>query len=83
MNQVESIIVYRNPLEKMVWEGFMGGQFFPAIAAVVAFFIVFIITNNLLNRFHRPKAWNSPFNGYMAIGVAAVAAVAVGWVFWI
>jgi uncharacterized membrane protein len=83
MNQVESIIVYRNPLEKMLWEGFMGGQFFPAIAAVVTFFIVLLITFNLLNRFRPQKRWNSPVNGYTAMGVAAVAAVAVGWVFWI
>lgn len=48
---MESIIVYRNPLEAMMWEKLMDGSFFPIIVGVVVFFMLFIFNNFLIDRF--------------------------------
>lgn len=83
MNSTQSIIVYRNPMEQAFWETVMNGQFFPVIAAIIVFFVVLLTAHNLLERFNRPRAWNSPVNGYVSLALGAVAAVVVGWMLWI
>lgn len=47
---MQSVIVYRNPLEAMMWEGLMNGSFFPVIVGVVVFFCVFLLFNKILNK---------------------------------
>ena len=41
MNTTQSIIVYRNPLEQMFWEGGGSAYVWPVLVGVFAFFLVF------------------------------------------
>lgn len=41
MSATQSIIVYRNPLEQMFWEGAMAGNLWPVIVGIFVFFLVF------------------------------------------
>ena len=45
---MQSIIVYRNPLEAAMWETIMSGSFFPVIVGVVVFFAVFLAANTFI-----------------------------------
>lgn len=83
INQTQSIIVYRNPLEQAFWEGTLSGQLFPVIAAVIVFFVVMMVAHNLLDRYHRPRPWNSSANGYIAMTFGAISALATCWLLWI
>lgn len=51
MNGVGEIIVYRNPVEKMVWDGVMNGNFMPIVFGMVAFFIIFLVSYKLLEKY--------------------------------
>lgn len=42
---MQSIIVYRNPLEAMFWENFDGAAVFPVIAGIVVFFVALLVLN--------------------------------------
>lgn len=53
---MQSIIVYRNPLEAAMWETIMSGSFFPVIVGVIVFFAVFIAANAYI--VERYFAWN-------------------------
>lgn len=44
----QSIIVYRNPVEQMMWEGVMSGTFFPIIVGVVFFFAMFLTIDKFI-----------------------------------
>lgn len=50
MSNIQSVIVYRNPMEAALWELLMSGGFFAVIVGVIAFFAVFMFFNALLAR---------------------------------
>lgn len=67
---MQSIIVYRNPLEAAMWETIMSGSFFPVIVGVIAFFAVFITANAYI--VERYFAWPDrkvPTNVALAVSV--------------
>ena len=78
MNQTQSIIVYRNPLEQQMWENLMNGNLFPIIAGAVVFFAVFLITNGVLSKFV-PGAWRKAWVSYVALGLGTFSAFFVAY----
>lgn len=72
----DSIIVYRNPMEKAMWEGMQNGGFGFIVLFVVAFFIGFGITYFIISKFVRGADFNrwssgvSIFVGFMCAGMA-------------
>lgn len=72
----QSIIVYRNPLEQMMWEGAMSGAFFPIIVGVVFFFVVFLtIDKFIVKKYFGWRSRGTPTN--MALAVSAAAGIAL------
>lgn len=45
---MQSIIVYRNPAEAMIWESLMDGSAWPFIAAALSFLVTAIIIYQLI-----------------------------------
>lgn len=88
---MQQIIVYSSPAEAAIWNALSGAEAFPVMLAIVAFFIVFLSTNHMMenmarkSRLRRGKAL--AFMGYnnstIALVVGAVAGIFVGWFFWI
>lgn len=72
---MQSVIVYRNPLEAMMWEGLMNGSFFPIIVGVVVFFCVFLLFNKILNK-GRSIGKTAARNTYISVLIGAVAGIA-------
>lgn len=72
---MQSVIVYRNPLEAMMWEGLMNGSFFPIIVGVVVFFCVFLLLNKILNK-GRVIGKTVARNTNISLFIGAVAGVA-------
>jgi hypothetical protein len=68
----DSIIVYRNPMEKMIWEG---GYLFPilvfAIVMGVSFFGIYKFLEYIFN-----KRWNQPV---WFLWVSGVGSFLCGW----
>jgi hypothetical protein len=72
---MQSIIVYRNPLEAAMWEGFMSGSFFPIIVGVIVFFAVFLAANRFI--VERYWGWNSrDVPTYVALAISAAIGIA-------
>ena len=73
---MQSIIVYRNPIEAAFWEGVTNGSFFPVICGVVVFFAVFLTIHvQVVERFcHNRQAWPSYLNLFVSgcIGCAII-----------
>lgn len=72
----QSIIVYRNPYEQMMWEGIMSGAFFPIIVGVVFFFAMFLT----IDRFIVKKYFGWRERGTLtaiALAVSAAAGIAL------
>lgn len=75
---MQSIIVYRNPLEAAFWESMSGGQLFPIMVGIVAFFAVFLLAQKLIvDRFYRWGNNGTPTN--INLFASAVIAVFVCW----
>ena len=54
----ESIIVYRSPLEKALWEGTLfGDNTFPIMIAAVGFLAGFVAVNWVMDKF----VWKTPY----------------------
>ena len=70
------VIVYRNPLEALLWSGLMNGAFFPVLVGIVAFFFVFSAINHALNR-GRTIGKKAGRNTNIALGVGAIIGLAV------
>lgn len=82
----DSIIVYRNPLEKALWEGIMSGN-----GNILLFIIVFIVvallswvmtyhaTIWIANRMGIREYKASPFCGILATIIAGVLAFWIGY----
>ena len=47
---MNSIIVYRNPIEAMLWEGLMSGNLFPIYAGLFVFLASIIITHTFAQK---------------------------------
>lgn len=71
---MQSIIVYRNPLEAMLWEGLMNGSFFPLIVGIVVFFFVLLLSNKILNKVR--TTGNRARNTDISFLIGAVAGIA-------
>lgn len=55
---MDSIIVYRNPMEKAFWEG---GYPFPMMLFIVVMAVSFFLTYKLLEKlFNGGRGWNQP-----------------------
>lgn len=68
---MQSIIVYRNPLEAMLWQGFMDGSFFPIIVGVVVFFAVLLTINKVVvERYFGWSRRGTPTNVNLAVSAA-------------
>jgi len=72
---MQEIIIYRNPVEAVMWNAIMDGSFFPVIAGVVVFFCVFLAANQLLNK-GRSYGKNVPRNTNIALVIGVVAGIA-------
>lgn len=90
MSNTQSIIVYRNPLEQQFWEGSaFGGNLFPVMVGVVAFFIFFLSLNRLLcyvfrnTRLFARSRSSDKVAAYAAIAVAAGLAIVVSSIMWV
>lgn len=78
MNQTQSIIVYRNPMEQAFWEGLMNSSaIMPIMFGIVAFFVSFLILNSLLVRVFRASKIRAWHNGYDRATTAALTLAAV------
>jgi len=62
MNQTQSIIVYRNPLEQAFWEGTMSGGFPLLCAIIIACCVTVAVCSVWDNIFQRMTALNKPAN---------------------
>ena len=90
---MQSIIVYRNPLEAAMWEGIMSsGALWPVMVGVAVFFAVFLIADRLIVRrwfgAHHYRVRNVPYYKWNAVckvatnvnlAVSALAGVFVVW----
>jgi|TARA_R110000782_G_scaffold11744_7_gene35530 hypothetical protein len=73
----DSIIAYRNPMEKALWEGLSDGSFFPIIAGVIVFFAVFLLINTfIVDKFFGRYSAVRLQATYVALAVGAGAAIA-------
>jgi len=76
---MQSIIVYRNPLEAAIWEGMSNGNFFPFIVATFVCVFAVILYSEIETKIYRKlnKRNNS------STGVVIVAALSyIGTVYW-
>lgn len=79
---MQSIIVYRNPMEAAFWEMMSNGQMIPIFVAIIVFFAVLLtIQTQVINRFvilrHPERA------SYAAMIVSAMVAVFVAYKMWV
>lgn len=75
---MQSIIVYRNPMEAAFWDIMSGGELFPIIVGIIAFFVVFLtVQHQIVDRYY---SWRT--NGAATkinLAVSAAAGVVVSW----
>jgi uncharacterized integral membrane protein len=74
---MQSIIVYRNPMEAAFWESMSGGAMFPIMVGIVVFFAVFLTVHvQIVERFFgwRAQAWPSYLNLFASacVGIAVI-----------
>lgn len=74
----ESIIVYRNPLEKAMWKGTMSGDAFPIMAGFFVFFVVLFATMGIPDKVRGKisSRMTKLTNENIGLVVAAVAGIA-------
>jgi len=82
MNQVQEIIVYRNPGEKAMWDMLMSGEAFPIMMAVVVCVIVIASFDHVIGlrgrrMVDRLVGWRNA--GYVSLAAGFMAAVATWW----
>ena len=70
MNQTQSIIVYRNPLEAAFWEG---GYAFPMMVFIVLMFVFALILLKLQEVVFRYAKWSNRGNMYAYTSYAGLA----------
>ena len=79
MNNIQEIIVYRNPMEAITWNFLMSADGFVFITGMVVFVISFIIIDGILrknaNLVRRFQLIHQMFiNGYASLFLGAVVA---------
>ncbi len=79
---MQSIIVYRNPLEAAAWEMLMTGEgFVPIFAGIIVFFAILLTLHKIAGQpWGKVKWWQDV---YLHMGVSAMAAVATVWKLWV
>ena len=80
---MQSVIVYRNPMEAAFWEMAMRGEFFVVMVGVAVFFAVFLTLNHLVSARWGQRGRAAQRRSYAMLAVSAVAAVAVVNYMWI
>jgi len=63
MNQTQSIIVYRNPMEQAMWEGLMSSSsLIPIMLGLVAFMVAMLVIARVSERIYnyRQPNWMTP-----------------------
>ncbi len=81
---MQSVIVYRNPLEAAFWEGITSGQFFPIIVGIAIFFAVFLTVQiHIVKRFvgtmnKRTSMWTNV--NLFASGVIGILVIRTMWI---
>lgn len=90
---MESIIVYRNPVEAMIWQGVMNGDFVPVGTGLLVFFFSFLILNRLLEKpiwtiqrkFFKNaiRGYRNPVPMYVSMTIAVVLGCITVWRMWI
>lgn len=64
MGDTTSIIIYRNPLEQMFWEGLLSSPLtFPLIVAIASAIVTVLIVAGMFDKFQRRLIANKKFNG--------------------
>jgi len=68
---MQSIIVYRNPMEAAFWETMSGGEVFPILVGVVVFFAVFLtVQHQIVDRYYGWKTNGAATKVNLAISTA-------------
>ncbi len=92
MNQTQSIIVYRNPLEQAFWEGGLGMEnIIPIVAGAIVFIAVFLFIGNLISKILRKYSYQRNRITWFLAGhyltipwiLAALSWIVTTWYFWI
>lgn len=78
-SEITSIIVYRNPLEKAMWESFDAGALFPVMVAGLTFIAVTMLASRLRNRFRKTRGLSENWS-LLAGTVAAGAVLKYMWI---
>lgn len=73
---MQSVIVYRNPVEAAFWDMFMSSpNTFPVMVSIVVFFVTLLCCTPLVERIQR-KNWRAKWPGYALVAVSVGAAIA-------
>jgi type II secretory pathway component PulF len=81
---MQSIIVYRNPLEAAFWESMSGAAIFPVMMGIVVYFAVFLVLQlQVVERFTNIFDNARKYATYAAMAVSAVAGVATIYKMWV
>lgn len=78
---MQSVIVYRNPIEAAFWEGATSATFFPIICGIVVFFTVLLVLQ--MQVVERMKSQYRGVASYVNMGISAVAGIAVVYRMWL
>jgi hypothetical protein len=74
MNNTQSIIVYRNPVEQAFWES---GDFVPIFSSIIAATVVFLALHALVQKIVKPREVDQ----IELIFCAVVGGIVGAWVF--
>lgn len=81
---MQSIIVYRNPVEAAFWEMMSNGQLFPIMVGILVFFCVFLTLHT-----YAVERYTSTFGKYrkhasnLALFASVIVAVYVVYFLWV
>lgn len=76
MSQTQEIIVYRNPMEKAMWDAMSGGEVFPFMVGAAVFIVAFIVTAKALEKFIPWNKRKSLWPQFVLWGIPSIAAIA-------
>lgn len=80
------IIVYRNPLEKLIWDGLVSAKFIPVLFGVIVFFLVFLVTYKILEEYvpYMRKLYSKPtICTYVSLTLGTVAGISTIYLTWV
>jgi hypothetical protein len=85
MNQTQSIIVYRNPVEQAFWEGLTNSSaVMPVVFGIVAFFVSFLVLNKVFEAtllLFKVKLWSRGYNRATNVTLLVSAMIGIGTVY--